>query len=109
MQVPDFTGTNIDYWFKPYIIKELAIIKNQIDETFSKDEDIHDFFKICFSATVREVSGTRKGEYKLYRMPKDKWEKYRPDIISSFIKNVDNSIRRMSEFFEKSNRTIIKK
>src|SRR5690606_28149109 len=62
-KLPDFGGFNIDYWFKPYMIKELTILKGHLDTI--QDSAIRDFFYVCFSATIREVSGTRKGEFKL--------------------------------------------
>src|SRR3989344_8809615 len=53
---------NIKFWFKPYVIIDLAIIKNNINNI--KDKDIKDFFLVAFSETVRNVSSTRNREYK---------------------------------------------
>ena len=74
---PDFF--NIDFWFKPQVINDLAIIKQNINEI--KDKDIQDFFLIAFSETVRDVSNTRNREYKLYRMNQEMLEKHNPDTF----------------------------
>ncbi len=98
VEIPDFSKTNISYWFKPYMIEELALIKKHLDEI--KDDKIREFFYVCFSSTIRLVSGTRKGEFKLYRMPEDEWKKFRPDVFAVFERRVDESISKMGEFFE---------
>jgi len=98
VEIPDFSDANITYWFKPYMIEELALIKQHIDKI--KNKKIREFFYICFSNTVRLVSGTRKGEFKLYRMPEEKWKKFRPDVFSVFEKRVNDSISKMGEFYD---------
>ncbi|MEM2946147.1 MAG: DNA methyltransferase [Candidatus Caldarchaeum sp.] len=98
VKIPDFSKTNISYWFKPYMIEELALIKMHLDEI--RDDKLRQFFYVCFSSTVRLVSGTRKGEFKLYRMPENDWKKFRPDVYEVFEKRVNHSISKMGEFFE---------
>jgi len=98
VKVPDFSNTNITYWFKPYMIEELALIKEHIDHI--KDKDIREFFYVCFSHTIRNVSGTRKGEFKLYRMAKKEWDKYTPDVLAVLEEKVNNAISKMGQFFE---------
>jgi DNA modification methylase len=44
-----------DNWFKKEIILELAYIRKSIDRLRTND-DIKDFFKVCFSSTIRAVS-----------------------------------------------------
>ncbi|KPV61890.1 MAG: Modification methylase MjaII [Candidatus Bathyarchaeota archaeon BA2] len=104
VKVPDFSGTNIEYWFKPYMIEELLIIKRHLDEIGKEanlgTKKIREFFNVCFSNTVRVVSGAKKREFKLYRMPKEKWKKYRPNVFEVFKNRVNDSIRRMGEFYE---------
>lgn len=98
VEIPDFSETNISYWFKPYMITELALIKMHLDKI--KNSKVREFFYVCFSNTVRLVSGTRKGEFKLYRMPEEKWKKFRPDVFAVFERKVNDSISKMGEFFE---------
>jgi hypothetical protein len=45
---------NLKHWFKPSVQKQLVITKEHIDNI--RNKDIRDFFKVCFSVTVRKVS-----------------------------------------------------
>ena len=74
--IPDFK--NIDFWFKEETKEKLTNIKQFIDSI--KDKKINKFFLVAFSETVRECSLTRNSEFKLYRMPQNKMEKFNPDV-----------------------------
>lgn len=87
---------NLDYWFKPEVSRLLTIIKDKIDEI--ENEDISNFFKVCFSLTVRKVSNTRSGEFKLFRIPKEILKSYNPNVIQTFFQTLDANIHRMNEF-----------
>jgi site-specific DNA-methyltransferase (cytosine-N4-specific) len=89
---------NIEFWFKPEVIEKLALIKSNIKKI--EDKNIKDFFLVCFSETVRNVSNTRNREFKLYRMEKDKLEKHKPDVLSEFQKIAKNNINGMREYFK---------
>jgi len=104
VDIPDFSGTNIDYWYKPTTMKELAIIRNHLKEI--EDDEIRLFFDVPFSLTARNVSGTRKGEFKLFRMPEEEWKKYEPDVFGTFVKHVEDAIERMEEFYKKCDRSV---
>lgn len=95
--VPDFGNANIEYWFKPYMINELSIIKSNIEAL--SNAKIRDFFFVCFSSTIRQVSGTRKGEFKLYRMPLEKWEGWEPPVFETFSNKVEMAISKMGEYY----------
>jgi hypothetical protein len=105
--VPDFSGTNMEYWFKLITLKELTIIRENIKVI--EENCIRKFFEVPFSLTVRDVSGTRKKEYKLYRLPKDEWEKYSPDSLTTFINHVERSIKKMEEFYNQCNKNVFSK
>jgi DNA modification methylase len=92
---------NIEFWFKPQVITDLAIIKQNVEKI--EDPDIKDFFLIAFSETVRNVSNTRKGEYKLYRMSQSMLEKYNPNTFEEFKSKASKSIIGMEEYFEVQN------
>lgn len=81
---------NIDFWFKEKQINDLLSIKYFIDEI--KDEDEKDFFLVPFSETLREVSLTRNGEFKLYRIPKEKIDTWNPNTIELFKEKVKRNI-----------------
>ena len=67
IETPNFF--NIEYWFKPKVIRELSYIKHIIEDM---DEEVKNFFYVAFSETVRKASNTRSGEYKLFRIPEKK-------------------------------------
>lgn len=46
---------NIDLWFKSNVKLDLALIKHEIDYS-EFNQDIKDFFLVCFSSTIRKVS-----------------------------------------------------
>ncbi len=73
--LPNFN--NIDFWFSKTTQTKLAIIQNFIDNI--DRPEIKKFFLIAFSETVRESSLTKKGEFKLIRIPKNKMIKFNPD------------------------------
>jgi DNA modification methylase len=59
-QIPKFHYR--DNWFRPFILRELAIIKDCIDSLLSKHqnefiwEDIDAFFRVVLSSVIRDVS-----------------------------------------------------
>ncbi len=96
---PDFY--NINFWFKPEAIIDLSIIKQNIDKI--KNKDIRDFFLIAFSETVRDVSNTRKREYKLYRMSPEMLRKHNPKTLQNFRERAKENIYRMENFIKEKN------
>lgn len=95
IETPNFF--NIEYWFKPKVIRELSFIKQVIDDI--GDEEVRNFFYVSFSETVRKVSNTREGEYKLFRIPENKLKKWNPDALSTFLEISERNIKMMSEFY----------
>lgn len=92
--------TNLGFWFKKEQIHDLSIIKGFID-TISND-DIKDFFLVPFSETLREVSLTRNGEFKLYRIAKEKIETWNPNTIKLFKEKVERNINGYKSYIEKN-------
>jgi DNA modification methylase len=74
--------TNIEYWFKPDVIEHLGKIRALL----LKHDDLPSgkFFKTVFSQTVRNISNNRKGEFKRFRMDKDKLAYYNPNVWETF-------------------------
>ena len=107
VEIPDFSGTNIEYWFKPTTMKELAIIRRNIEAI--KEDELRRFFEVPFSLTVRDVSGTRKKEYKLYRLSEDEWKHYSPDVLATFINHTERAIQKMTEFYKVSSKDVFSK
>lgn len=88
LATPDFK--NVDYWFKPYVITDLQILKDQIFAI--SDVDLREFFLLAFSSTVRYVSNTRNSEFKMYRMAPKTLEKWHPDVFAKFQETVDRNV-----------------
>ena len=99
--IPNFK--NIEFWFKPKVIERLAIMKNEINKI--QDKDVRDFFLVCFSETVRDVSNTRNKEFKLYRMAQDKLKNFDPDVFAEFERTVLKNIRGMEDYINERKET----
>jgi hypothetical protein len=78
--IPAFEGR--DFWFKPEVSRALAFVLEKIRTL--PHPDVRALAEIAFSATVRLVSNSRNGEFKLYRIPKDKLGTFQPDVLSVF-------------------------
>ncbi len=98
IEPPNFP--NIDFWFKPEVKSALTILKKRIINI--EDEDVRRFFLVVFSETVRKVSNTRDGEFKLYRIPEDKLDIHSPNVLEIFRKKSVENISSMEEFTSKS-------
>lgn len=100
IDLPDFN--NIEYWFKPQVIRDLAIIQRTIESVDCPDprirEDIKDFLLVSFSETVRLASNTRNGEFKLYRMAPEALKKHHPKTSSIFREKTTANLERMQAF-----------
>jgi len=88
---------NLEFWFKDKVIIELAKIKKAIKEI--KDKKIQDFFLVSFSETVRKVSNTKNGEFKLVRIKKEQLEKHNPNVLEIFKQKTEANIKGMEEFY----------
>ncbi|OIO21239.1 hypothetical protein AUJ17_02800 [Candidatus Micrarchaeota archaeon CG1_02_47_40] len=96
---PDFG--NIEFWFKPQIISDLAIIREQIFKV--EDKEIRNFLLVPFSLTVRKASNTRSGEFKLYRYSPTLLEKHNPNTMKIFKEALKKSMSCLLEFNQSTN------
>lgn len=96
------TFRNIDFWFKPDVITDLTIIKDNIEAIKVKNkktrQDIIDFCKVAFSEVVRLTSNTRNSEFKLYRMSEKPLLKHNPNTIEEFAKKLRSNVKKFDEF-----------
>ena len=85
---------NIEYWFKEKNIKELSFIKKKINKFLKKSKKYRQTYALIlltsFSSTIRSVSLTRNGEFKLYRMSKSDIEKHNVNALHVFEKKINN-------------------
>jgi len=89
--------TNIDFWFSKEVIGHLTVIKHFIESI--PDKNISRFFLIPFSETVRECSFTRSNEFKLFRMKPEDLLHFNPDVISVYLKKLEDTIMLYSYFY----------
>ncbi len=94
VEVPRFF--NVDYWFTPEVQWHLAHLRQAIFAI--EDQPVREFMLVAFSHTVRECSLTRKGEFKLYRLPESQIQSFRADVLGIFIAKVERNIEGMAEF-----------
>ena len=64
----------------------------------SKQKDIMDFLLITFSETIRKVSNTKKGEFKLVRISKEQILKNTTNTKNEFLTILEKNISKMREF-----------
>ena len=90
---------NLAYWFSGDVIKSLAYLRNWVKDV--ADEGVRNFILVAFSETVREVSYTRNGEFKLYRMLAKKLQDFKPDVFGIFSKKLSRNRHGLAAFLEK--------
>ncbi len=93
---------NLDFWFKEKVIVQLAKLKKSIQEI--EDKAIRNFLMVAFSETVRYVSNTKTGEFKLVRIKGEKLEKHDPDVFGIFRKKAEANIAGVGEFYREAKR-----
>lgn len=96
--IPNFN--NLGFWFKPKVILELQIIKEEIKKI--RNENIRNIFLVAFSETIRIVSNRRNGEFKMYRMQPEKVEKFKPNVKLEFEKILNRNIQKHISFSEQN-------
>ena len=95
--IPDIL--NLDYWFSNEVIRTLAYLRASISRV--EDRALRNFILVTFSETVREVSYTRNGEFKLYRMPENKLKDFKPDVLGIFTKKLSRNRQGLASYLEK--------
>lgn len=87
--------SNHTFWYTEDSLYKLSYL-NQI--ILALKAEIQDFFFLCLSETVREVSFTRNGEFKRYKMSAKQLEKFNPDVFHIFEKKVYRNIKGLESF-----------
>ncbi len=110
-QYPDVV--NIDLWFHPHVKKELSHIKQCIDVI--RDQALKDFFRVCFSNTLKRVSLADPNVSVPVRLKKEKYPKSSPhytqvekiidklediNVYQEFFKITETNIKRINAFTE---------
>lgn len=79
--------SNYSFWYNEDTLLKLSYLSQLIKKV--KDED---FFNVILSEVVREVSFTRNGEFKRYRMNEASIAKFNPDTFTLFEKKALRNI-----------------
>lgn len=90
---------NLEFWYPTDPLQKLPILKNNVFNI--KDQNIRNFFKICFSLTARRVSYQKNSIYKIYRMKPEKRDEFNPDTFKKFSEICKKNIENMGNFFTK--------
>jgi DNA modification methylase len=93
---PKSKSLDINFWYKKDVIEKLQILKHHIFEL--KDNNVKDFFKICFSLTSRRASNQRNGIYKIYRINQENLKTFKPDTFAIFDDVCTKNIQGMKDF-----------
>lgn len=88
----------INGWFQPQVIKELSIIKNNIEKIDNKD--IQDFCLMVFSSIIREVSNA-SSEFGNLMISKKKRKV--DNTFERFEKKINNATKRLLDFSKTTN------
>jgi DNA modification methylase len=94
-EIPDFPYR--DQWFNKEIVLELAYIKEKI-ENLNFDEDIKDFYRICFSSITRSVSNADDNCTRTVIRKKLNKQIYPADALTKFVESILIKVPKMKEF-----------
>ncbi len=92
--------SNSSYWYSEEALLKLSYLHQLIEEYASNSG----FFKLILAEIVREVSYTRNGEFKRFRMNESKIVNYNPDPFELFEKKVRRNIAGLHEYNAKAGR-----
>lgn len=95
---PDLIPTDyaVKGWHQPKVLKTMTVLKHHIYKI--SDQDVADFFKICFALTIRKTSYQRNGSWKLHRIPDEQRRLIRTEPAKVFASICKNNINRMNDF-----------
>ncbi len=91
---------DLSFWYPADPRQKLPILKNHVFAI--KNNEIRDFFKICFSFTTRRASYQKNSIYKIYRMKPENRETFSPDTFKIFSDICHKNIENMQEFYHKT-------
>lgn len=92
--------SNYTYWYSWEVLLKLSYLNQLIDE-YANDSD---FFRLILAEIVREVSFTRNGEFKRFRMSKDRIANYNPNPFELFEKKAKRNIEGLCAYNEIAHR-----
>ena len=89
--------SNYSFWYNEDTLLKLSYLSQLIKNVKDKD-----FFNVVLSEIVREVSFTRNGEFKRYRMNEASIAKFNPDTFTLFEKKALRNIEGLKAYTSES-------
>lgn len=83
--------SNYSFWYSEDSLLKLSYLQ-QLIKQYSTEENI-DFFLLALSEVVREVSFTRNGEFKRYKMSAKSLANFNPDTFKLFETKIDRNLK----------------
>jgi len=97
--------TSCDFWYSPESLLKLSYLTQVID---SINSSVSDFFRVALAEVVREVSFTRNGEFKRFKMSEERIKKFNPDTFRLFDEKVHRNTLGLIEYNKATNSGIAK-
>ena len=76
----------LEFWFKKESLPFISSLIKSINTVTEHDQKLNNLFKAIFSATVRDVMLTYRGEVRLRRLREEDFLKFNPDVLRTFAK-----------------------
>lgn len=89
--------SNYSFWYNEKDLLKLSFLSQLIREVKDKD-----FFHVALSEVIREVSFTRNGEFKRYRMNEASIAKFNPDAFVLFERKVLRNLDGLKDYNNRS-------
>lgn len=94
-EIPEFPYR--DNWFKPYILQELAYLQRGIED-LDAPRSVKNFFLVCFSSTIRQVSEADNNCTRTVVRKKLGKKVLEGAAIKLFIRRIDKQTQNMMDF-----------
>lgn len=91
---------NLGFWFRPECVIGIEILKEVIDK--NSTENAKSFLYCTLSETIRFVSNTRNGEFKLYRKPAERILEKEQEPISVFLSNLKKNLAKEDSYLKET-------
>ncbi len=88
--------SNYSFWYSEDSLLKLSYIQQLIEQHATSETK--DFFLLALSEVVREVSFTRNGEFKRYKMSVKSLEKFNPDTFKLFETKVERNLKGLADY-----------
>lgn len=88
---------NGNYWFSEHALRILSVIHHFWK--MIESQSIRQLFAVAFAETLRSVSYTRNGEFKLYRIKPEHILNFNPDVLGIFFEKLNYVIETYRDYY----------